>query len=108
MFLVLVKKTELCLTDTRLFTQQTFTDNHNPCLKHLQVGRPLVGKRVRRRICTVTRAQEARAAQSAAGGPGAHQEVCWKAVSLQLSREECRGLDETKKGGTMAGAETQA
>lgn len=67
-----------------------------------------MGKRVRRRICTVTRAQEARAAQSAAGGPGAQQEVCWKAVSLQLSREECRGLDETKKGGTMAGAETQA
>ena len=30
-----------------------------------------------------------------------------KAMSLQLSREECTGVDQTKKDGKMAGAETQ-
>lgn len=40
-------------------------------------------------------------------GSDEYQEVCWKAVSLQQSREECIGVDQTRKDGRMAGAETQ-
>ena len=35
------------------------------------------------------------------------QEVCREAASLQLRKEECLGVDQTRKGGKTTGPETQ-
>ena len=63
-------------------------------------------KRDKGRMCAVQLQRETRVARSAGEEVG-NPEVCWKAMTLQLSREECIGVDQTKKDGKMAGAETQ-
>lgn len=49
----------------------------------------------------------ARSKDSSASSGWGRQDFCWKAVWLQLNREECIGVDPTRKGGRVTGAETQ-